>query len=490
MKAIRHFENDSPEMSESKEFAAAMIILSAKARIYWRLVVMHEVIWTDRLPTAGTDGVYIYINPAFFTGLPSHSQRAFLLGHEVGHMILRHPQRGKAFRKRGYFRVVKGSKIPFDHKTYNCAGDYVINADLVAHGLEPIPSGLFDDRFTRDHLVDEVYAELHEEQQQEDDDTTDDESEASDNGEPSEAMGNPMPADGDDDGDDSESDGDADGDGDDETDGDADGGGAAGSDHDGHDTHLEPKYDGTAEEVEEAEREDERALDKATTDGAKQQEQAIKDGEHKDVGVGDGVAGRLKSAEERKSAPMTWSDELADLLQRSGKGSEASYAKIHRRRFNLYGVVSPVTRGALNQIGFVVDVSYSVDRNALRECMHVLADVIDQLQPSGGAIVVFCGDEYVDHAEVFSGSELLDLEIPYGGGTYMSAGIDWLEQNGYDPDVTLVFTDAEMYDEDMQKVVDSGAVIVLDGAPSWYARRVIERAQARVITVADDSLAA
>ena len=490
MKAIRHFENDSPEMSESKEFAAAMIILSAKARIYWRLVVMHEVIWTDRLPTAGTDGVYIYINPAFFTGLPSHSQRAFLLGHEVGHMILRHPQRGKAFRKRGYFRVVKGSKIPFDHKTYNCAGDYVINADLVAHGLEPIPSGLFDDRFTRDHLVDEVYAELHEEQQQEDDDTTDDESEASGNGEPSEAMGNPMPADGDDDGDDSESDGDADGDGDDETDGDADGGGAAGSDHDGHDTHLEPKYDGTAEEVEEAEREDERALDKATTDGAKQQEQAIKDGEHKDVGVGDGVAGRLKSAEERKSAPMTWSDELADLLQRSGKGSEASYAKIHRRRFNLYGVVSPVTRGALNQIGFVVDVSYSVDRNALRECMHVLADVIDQLQPSGGAIVVFCGDEYVDHAEVFSGSELLDLEIPYGGGTYMSAGIDWLEQNGYDPDVTLVFTDAEMYDEDMQKVVDSGAVIVLDGAPSWYARRVIERAQARVITVADDSLAA
>ena len=521
-KAIPHFDNVAPEMSDSMEFTAAMLTLRAKARAYWHFAVKHKLIWTYAIPTGATDGVYIYINPDYFFGLPSHGQRAFLLGHEVAHIVLKHGWRGLAFRKIGYFRVLNGVNIPFIHRLWNWVTDAIINADLIAHGLEPIEGAILDDRFDRDFVADDAYLEKFKEwEQEQEDEPADDESEASGNGEPSEAMGNPMPADGDDgdaddgDADDGdadgdvdgdavdgdavgetdgevvgEADGDADGDVDGEPDADADGGGAAGSDHDGHDTHLEPKYDGTAEEVEEAEREDERALDKATTDGAKQQEQAIKDGEHKDVGVGDGVAGRLKSAEERKSAPMTWSDELADLLQRSGKGSETSYAKIHRRRFNLYGVVSPVTRGALNQIGFVVDVSYSVDRNALRECMHVLADVIDQLQPSGGAIVVFCGDEYVDHAEVFSGSELLDLEIPYGGGTYMSAGIDWLEQNGYDPDVTLVFTDAEMYDEDMQKVVDSGAVIVLDGAPSWYARRVIERAQARVITVADDSLAA
>ena len=168
MQAIRQFQNDSPEMSESKQFAAAMIILSAKARIYWRLVVMSEVIWTRGVPTAGTDGIYIYINPDFFNDLASDSQRAFLLGHEVGHMILKHPQRGKAFRRRGYFRVVEGVKIPFSHRLYNCAGDYVINADLIAHGLEPIESGLFDDRFGRNHLVDEVYVELYEEQQTED----------------------------------------------------------------------------------------------------------------------------------------------------------------------------------------------------------------------------------------------------------------------------------------------------------------------------------
>ena len=486
MQAIRHFENDSPEMSESKEFAAAMIILSAKARIYWRLVVMHEVIWTDRLPTAGTDGIYIYINPAFFMGLPSDSQRAFLLGHEVGHMILRHPQRGKAFRKRGYFRIVKGSKIPFDHKTYNCAGDYVINADLVAHGLEPIPSGLFDDRFTRDHLVDEVYAELYEEQQQEaedqqesdqqeSDDTADDESEASDSDESGDSGESGKS--------DDES-GDESGESGDESDDES------GSEHDGHDVHLEPKYDGTAEEVEEAEREDERALDKSVKDGAEQQQQAIKEGEHADVTFGDGVAGSLRAAQERKSAPLTWSDELADLLHKSGKGSETSWAKIHRRRFNLHGVVSPVTKGALNQIAFVVDVSWSVDRDALAQCMHVLADVIDELQPAGGAVVVFCGDSYEGHAEVFSGAELLELYIPDGGGTYMTAGIKWLEDNGYDPDVTLVFTDAEMVAYDMEYVADSGAVIVLDGPPTTYARWVIQRVNPRVITVADESVAA
>ena len=115
MKARQHFTNDAPDMSASKSFAAAMIILSAKARVYWRFVIMHEVIWTRQIPTAATDGIYIYVNPDFFNGLPTDSQRAFLLGHEVGHMILRHPQRGKAFGTRGFFRIVNGRRIPFDH---------------------------------------------------------------------------------------------------------------------------------------------------------------------------------------------------------------------------------------------------------------------------------------------------------------------------------------------------------------------------------------
>ena len=499
MQAIRQFQNDSPEMSESKQVAAAMIILSAKARIYWRLVVMSEVIWTRGVPTAGTDGIYLYINPDFFNDLASDSQRAFLLGHEVGHMILKHPQRGKAFRRRGYFRVVEGVKIPFSHRLYNCAGDYVINADLIAHGLEPIESGLFDDRFGRNHLVDEVYVELYEEQQTEDEedeqagqdgDTAD---ESGDSGQGGQSGSGDTSED-----DDSEDNDDADGSSnngsgsDDCEDDEQSGDGSEGTEHDGHDVHLEPKYEGTEEEIEAAEKEDERAIDKATEDGAEQQRQAIKDGDHKDVGFGDAVGERLKASENRMSAPVTWRDEIPDLLQRSGKGSETSFAKIHRRRFNLYGVVSPVTKGALHQIGFIVDISGSVDRNALRECMHVLADAIDELQPSGGAVVVFCSD-YVaegDVFEVFSGAELLDLEIPCGGGTYMGAGIEWLEENGYDPDVTLVFTDAEMYESDMRQVVDSGAVIVLEGQPSSYARWVLEAAKARVITVDDNSIAA
>ena len=503
MKAIRHFENDSPNMSESKEFAAAMIILSAKARIYWRLVVMSEVIWTHGVPTAATDGVYIYINPDFFNGLTSDSQRAFLLGHEVGHMILKHPQRGKAFRKRGYFRVVKGAKIPFIHRIYNCAGDYVINADLVAHGLEPIEEGLFDDRFGRNHLVDEVYAELYEEQQteeddqdqdqdqdqaEEDNDTADESGDSDQDGQS--GAGDSLEDDHSEDNEDCNSNSEDGSEGDDCEDNQDSDNGSEGTDHDGHDVHLEPKYDGSKDEIEAAEKEDERAIDKATEDGAEQQREAAEQGEHSDITFGDAISERIKASENRMSAPITWRDEIPDLLQRSGKGSEVSFAKIHRRRFNLYGVVSPVTKGALNQIAFEVDVSWSVDRNALRECMHVLADAIDELQPSGGAIVVFCGDSYVDHAEVFSGAELLDLEIPDGGGTYMTAGIKWLEENGYDPDVTLVFTDAEMHREDMQYVVDSGAVIVLDGTPDQYARWVLNQTKARFITVADNSIAA
>ena len=493
MQAKQHFTNAAPEMSESKSFAAAMIILSAKARVYWRFVVMHEVIWTRQISTAATDGVYIYVNPDFFKMLGSDSQRAFLLGHEVGHMILRHPQRGKAFRKRGFFRIVNGERIPFDHKTYNCAADYVINADLIAHGLEPIECGLFSDKYGRDHLVDEVYAELWEEQQQEPEtnaESDSDESEESDDSSDSAPDGGADDA-GDDTTDDksagTDDSGDDSGDsGDDSATDDQ----SAGTDHDGHDTHLEPLYDGTPEEIEQAEAEDTRELDRTLQDGIEDEQQAIKDGEQKDHGHGAGIGERVKAAASRLSAPVTWRDEFADLLQRTGSGGTTSWARIHRRRYNLYGVVSPVTKGSLNQFAVIIDISYSVDRDALNEFLHAAADMIDELQPSDGALILLTSD-HVEYAhEVYSGSELLDLDIPYGGGTDMYKGLEYIEQHGYEPDLVAVFTDYEVSGYDARKLNEGECVIILDGQPSYYARQMIEQFKPRVITVDDNALAA
>ena len=491
MKARQHFTNDAPDMSASKSFAAAMIILSAKARVYWRFVIMHEVIWTRQIPTAATDGIYIYVNPDFFNGLPTDSQRAFLLGHEVGHMILRHPQRGKAFGKRGFFRIVNGRRIPFDHRLYNTAADYVINADLIAHGLEPIENGLYSDKYGRDHLVDEVYAQLWEEQEQEPETASEsgesDESDDSNDSEPNGGSGgagddttDDKSADTDDSGDDS---GDS---GDDSAAGDQ----SAGTDHDGHDTHLEPLYDGTPEEVEQAEADDTREIDRTLQDGIEDEQQAIKNGEQKDHGHGAGLGERFKAVSSRLTAPVSWRDELPDLMQRVGSGGTTSWAKIHRRRYNLYGVVSPVTKGSVRQFAIIIDISYSVDREALNQFLHVAADAIDDLQPTDGVLVLLTSD-HVEYAhEVFSGSELLDLDLPYGGGTRMYKGVEYIEEYGYEPDLTMVFTDYEVDDYDARKLNEADCVIILDGQPNHYARQIIERHNPRVITVDDTSLAA
>ena len=493
MKARQHFTNDAPDMSASKSFAAAMIILSAKARIYWRFVIMHEVIWTRQIPTAATDGIYIYVSPDFFNGLPSDSQRAFLLGHEVGHMILRHPQRGSAFRKRGFFRIVwdaitnKRKQIPFDHRLYNTAADYVINADLIAHGLEPIENGLYSDKYGRDHLVDEVYAELWQEQEQEQESETDsesgesDESNDSSDSEPNGGAGDDTTDDksaGTDDSDDDS--------GDDSATDDQ----SAGTDHDGHDTHLEPLYDGTPEEVEQAEAEDTREIDRTLQDGIEDEQQAIKDGEQKDHGHGAGIGERFKAVSRRLTAPVSWRDELPDLMQRVGSGGTTSWAKIHRRRYNLYGVVSPVTKGSVRQFAIIIDISYSVDREALNQFLHVAADAIDDLQPTDGVLVLLTSNEVEYAHEVFSGSELLDIELPHGGGTRMYKGVEYIEEYGYEPDLTMVFTDYEVSDYDARKLNEAECVIILDGQPNYYARQIIEQHDPRVIIVDDNSLAA
>ena len=493
MKAIKIFENTNPEMSDAKEFAASMLILSAKARIYWRFVVMTDVIWSYQIPTAATDGIYIYINPDFFVGLESDSQRAFLLGHEVGHMVLKHQQRGSAFEKRGYFRMVKGEKIPFSHSLYNEAADYVINADLIAHGLEFIKSGLLDERFDRDHLVDEVYFELQQEQK---DKNTGDESGESSDSEPSESDDNQAAE-----SESAENNDESENETSDKEDSKKEGSSNepsdsteesanAGTGGDGHDVHLSPQYAGSDEEIEDAKKEDEADLDRTLTDGIADQQEAIDQKEHKDIGASKNVGAALSASQHRKSAPLSWREELSDLMQNSGNGDKQTWSKIHKRRFNLLGVITPTLRGSVDKLAITVDVSYSVDRDALSQFMHVVADVIDDLMPSEGALIMFVSDHIAGVHEVYTGSELLDLEIPAGGGTHLSCTIDHMESEGHNADIHLVFTDGEIARSDAEKLVRDDAVFVLDSVPCRYVREILEQTEARVIVADDESLAA
>ena len=498
-KAIPHFDNVAPEMSDSMEFAAAMLTLRAKARAYWHFAVKHKLIWTYAIPTGATDGVYIYINPDFFFGLPSDGQRAFLLGHEVAHIVLKHGWRGRAFAKVGYFRVLNGVNIPFIHKLWNWATDAIINADLIAHGLEPIEGIILDDRYDRDFVADDAYLEKFKEwEQEQEDDATDDESEASDSGEPSPSMGNPMP---DSEGsDDSENDSDADcesgsedSDSEESDSDDSQGSGnGIGSEHDGHDTHLEPKYDGTDEEQEDAAEEDQAKADRTLNDAVKDQQEAVERGEHQNIGTSANVGESVKAGLNRHTAQVSWSEELAHVFTRAGSGSGLTFTQMNRRRYSVMGVVTPATVGTLGHVTLIGDISGSVSREPFRATLNELGALIDDMEPRDGATILFTNHDCIaeNAHDVCTGGEIADLEIPMGGGTYLSSALDYMEKQGIESDVIVAFTDAELRDDDLGRLVAAGVIIVLDHSPSRWERKWLEDASAEYIVAVDESIAA
>src|SRR5687768_6492054 len=82
------------------------------------LLLFAEMISTDTISTAATNGRQIFINPQFFEHLPLDQQEAVLL-HEVLHAALLHVPRG----------------IGRHAKRWNVAADIVINGVLAREGF-------------------------------------------------------------------------------------------------------------------------------------------------------------------------------------------------------------------------------------------------------------------------------------------------------------------------------------------------------------------
>ena len=499
-----HFRNEdhvidgvSIPMIKKTEFVEAMIVLSAKAPAHHLIALSRPIIWTTGMPTAGTDGIHIYINPSFFLSLPNASQRGFLIAHEVGHIVFGHMRRGKVFSDRGY--LAKG--MPFDHSLYNQSADYIINADLVSMGLEFIECGLLSQDITRNDVTEEVYAKLWnnkpEQPEQPQDDSGDagqgqgkgqpDGQDGSD-GQQSGSDGDSQGGQGDDQGDDSgDSTGDSAGDstgaqqgqgsgqgqGAGERSDDADSGDSTATDgsteespqstpHIGHDEHFEPIYDGTDAEVEERKQQDqdivEREIDRAIETAASQGH-----------GVSDGFAANSKrhKGDDVEVISQDWREKIIDHLHKPAREGVPTWSRIHRRRYSTMGIVTPSTRGKLERLAIINDISYSVDRSSKEMFDHLLAEAIDQLSPANGAIVIHAGGYVAGTDEVYSGAEYLEIDTPDGGGTYLSSGLDWMDENDEHPDAIIVFTDAMLLEEDAQRLVQAGALIVVDTYRNW-----------------------
>ena len=465
MRARKLFEA-TDDLTNSKKHVGALILLRKHAPVHYSTLIATDTVWTTKIPTAATDGVYVYINPDFYRGLDTDSQRAFLLAHEVSHVIRQHPQRALVFQKNGFCGKA------FQPDVYNRAGDYLINDDGIKMGLEPIPCGLYSDEFTRDDLIESVYSQLVQDNQDGDQPDDQDDDQGDDQGDEQEGdQGAGSDASDGSDSDDSQDQGGDQG----SSDNDSESGSDELSGHGGHDIHLTPEYDGTPEEQAAAATEDSHEIARAVDHGIEQAQEAS-------IEVPKSILNSSFKYSEGHASDTDWRAELADLLTKPAMRGEATWSRIHRRRYATLGVVSPSYKGSLNRIANIIDVSSSVDRGVLNQFMVEQAALIDQLQPAEGVIVVFTNHQVVGVHEVHSGAELLDLDVPNGGGTRMSAGIEYLDYTGLECDVTLVFTDGELYGNDWEGLGD--AVVVSDRQLDAYNQRNADAAGVRVINAA------
>ncbi len=484
MQAIPLFSSET-DLTRHQCYVAAMTVLATLAGALHTIAVGRGIIWTSKIRTGATDGVYIYINPLYFQGLANDLQRAFLIGHEVLHIVLGHMARGNLFKERGYFN----HQLRWCHRTFNKAADYIINAMLIRMGLEMPEGGLLSDEFTATDIAEEVYVRILEEQDEEQDGDPGESGDDSDeDGDDSDE--DTSPGDGESDGDDSSDDGESDDASDDgesggnDQDGDpADDESGAGNpvftDHDGHDDHLEPRYDGTPEEQERQEREDsaeiQREIDRAV-------DQAEKEGQ--DIG-------NLGGSGKQENSPVDpldhdWEELLeAHLVARSRQGRD-DWSRINRRKFTLLGAVAPSKKGSLNRLALIKDVSYSVSNHSLNVFDAKIAELLDQIQPESGTLVLHTHTAVERADDVYSGDEYLAAERPCGGGTYMSAGLEWMEENGESPDLTICFTDSDVWGNDLDQLAAAGVLLVIDTYESYvYAKNEILRSGIEFIVVND-----
>ena len=128
----------------------AKIDLMTKSVFLSTICLSLKHIFSTALPTAGTDGISIIYNPDFFESLTAQ-ERAGLLAHEVWHVAFNH------------FARLNGR----DRRTWNIAGDYVINYMLDNSGYNLPAGGLLDARF-KDMSTEQVYDIVKEEEEDDD----------------------------------------------------------------------------------------------------------------------------------------------------------------------------------------------------------------------------------------------------------------------------------------------------------------------------------
>ncbi|MBO6065929.1 MAG: hypothetical protein J6P36_05870, partial [Lachnospiraceae bacterium] len=100
-------------MDVASEIQKLRMTAVRRAPFYGDILVSLSFTEDRSVPTAVTDGAVVRYNPDFL-GNMSEGERNYIIMHEVMHVLLRHPQRGKNRRA----------------DIWNAAADYIVNSIL------------------------------------------------------------------------------------------------------------------------------------------------------------------------------------------------------------------------------------------------------------------------------------------------------------------------------------------------------------------------
>jgi predicted metal-dependent peptidase len=125
----------------------------------------HAIFSTD-IPIAGTDGLYMYLNPETWFKYPL-GQRVFIMAHEVLHCVWNHPVVFHMYRTREKVKFSDGTELPYVEAVMQHAADYIINSTIVESKLDgfeippPEKGGLIQADITSTDTLIEAYRKVY-----------------------------------------------------------------------------------------------------------------------------------------------------------------------------------------------------------------------------------------------------------------------------------------------------------------------------------------